>query len=363
MRKILTTYKTWRITHNPWMNNNFIGYLDPTNQEDLIIINEIHDYIDKLFEPRFLGVTNQDRFLQLMLSKLKSIESNFYNSFRLDSHYDLLEDMLKNIDMLSDTNTDTNLSGTNTGTINNKRTDNLVSTKSAREDTRDDTSNSVETDGARQDTQNISNDGNITKETTYGKKDTLSGTDTTTNTGTDTSQGRAVNSQYPQSNIGDTTVGIDAPLAWDYATAGSDSKQTINKNDVSKTDYGRVDTLSGTDKDVTTDKSSQTTTSDKGEQINKINADLMSTFNEGEQSVTNTGTQDNNQTENREHTQTGKYKKINNNAGRTDNLAKIRQEWRDLLHTTISAYSYLFNELDSLFYNLWDVDECYYEII
>lgn len=316
-----------------------------------------------MYEPRIIGVNNPERFLQLMTNKLAQIESNFFNSFRLDIHYVLLEDMLKNIDMLSDTNTDTQLNGTNNSTIDSTRTDNLQSTKSARTDSKRDDSNVSETDGARTDTQDTVNGGTLTRDTNYGKKDTLSGSDTTTNSGTDTTSSRVVGSQFPQSNIGSVISGIDANLSWDYATGAQDTKQSLTKNGTSKTDYGRTDTQSGTDQELTKDNRTVMITSVKGEQVNNTEATVNSTFNEGEQSVSNTGTQENRETEDRTHSQTGKYKKVNDNSGRTDNIAKIRLEWRQLLHETLSAYSYLFKELDILFYSLWDLDDDCYNII
>lgn len=426
MKKTLITYKTWRQTHNPWAGNNFIGNLNPEYSTDANLIDEIHSYIDEYFNPRILGVTDPDRFMILMHAKLAGIESNFFNSFTLDKNYEHLNSMLKNIDMHSLTNTDTNLSGTNNGTTTNLRTDNLTTTKSSREDSSGGTGKTTDNLGARSDTRDIVNGGKLIKDTInggtitedtinggtvtkaneygadvktdttqYGKINTQSGTDTTTNTGTSTSNARAINSQTPQSNIGSGIVGIDAQVDWNYASALQDNKNSQTSNSTNKLEHGLKDTASGTDtltsnrqartdnetttdartvKNTTTDARTINDTTedtrtvmesiDTGEQTNISNSTVSSTFTEGEQSVKNTGTQNNTQTEDRTHTQIGTYKKNNDNEGRTDNIAVIWEQWRALLHKTMSAYTYLFNQLDSLFVSIWDIDDdCYFNII
>lgn len=430
----LTTYKTFRQTHNPWQTNNFIGNLNPDNPDEANLIDEIHSYIDEIFSERILGVTNLDRFETLMRFKLAEIEPNFFRSFMLDKHFDDLLDMLKNIDMLSDTNTDTNLSGTNkssgtstrtddltqttnttrtddlTQTTDTTRTDDLTSTKSKRQDISEDDISSKETRGARKDTEEIENSGKDKKTLNfgiekidtvvdYGKVDTTDNKSSNTNNSTILETSRAVNSQYPQSNIGMDKVGIDALVDWNYASAVQD-----NKNN--RTDTGKQDTTNNTtvtqsgsdltsvtrdkgDDDVTTEYGMKTDkTLNTGEQIINNSGSKSNNFTEGEQSVSNTGTQKNDGTvkntgtqtnagtvkntgnqdvrtkEDREHQQVGKYHKLNDNSGRTDNLAKIRLEWRNLLHNTLSAYQYLFNQLDSLFISIWDIeDDCFFTIV
>lgn len=299
-----------------------------------------------------------------MHSKLASIESNFFKSFMLDKNYEDILDMLKTIDMLSDTDTSTDLSGTNKTTGTNTRTDDLTSTKSARTDRTSGTSDTTATEGSRTDTIDTLNGGTTEKDTTYGKKETQGGTTKQTNNGTNTGKSRGVISNTPQSNIGEPIVGIDADLDWNYASGLQDSSSSQTNNSTQNTEHGLTDTLSGTDKELTKDNRTVMEIVDKGEQRNRSNTYVDNTFEEGEQSVTNTGTQDTQTTENREHQQLGKYKKINDNSGRTDNLAIIRQQWRDLLHTTITAYKYLFNELDDLFISIWDIDDdCFFTII
>lgn len=370
MKMTLITYETWRQTHNPW--TNFYGNLNPISDSELL--SEIYDIIDEYYNPRILGVTDSDRFLVLMQTKLKQIESNFFKSFMLDNNYDEINEMLKNINMISNTETDTDLNGTNKSTINSERTDNLKTTKSERQDTSNGSSNSTENIGAKSDSRSTTNDGSVTRDTTYGednstsstnygKKDTQGGTTKTSN------KSRQVVSNTPQSNLGSVNIGIDAELNWDYASGLTDStsQQTI--------EHGMTDTLSGIDSTTTqrqTRKDNESTTDNRtseetlnsGEQENKNTNTSNVTFNEGEQSVSNTGTQDTVQTENREHSQTGKYNKTNDNSGHTDNLAIIRQQWRDLLHTTITAYKYIFNELDSLFMSIWGLEEdCIFSIV
>lgn len=345
-----------------------------------------------------------------MRFKLAEIEPNFFRSFILDKHYDDILDMLKNIDMLSDTDTDTNLSGTNKSTGNQTRTDNLktttdttrtddlTSTKSKRQDISEDDVSSKETRGARKDTEEIANSGKDKKiydfgvekvDTTvdYGKVDTSDNKTTNTNNSTILETSRAVNSQYPQSNVGMDKVGIDATLDWNYASAVQDSKN--NRTDTGKQDTtnNTTNTQSGSDvtsvvrdkgnDDVTTEYGMNTDkTLNTGEQIINNTGSQSTNFTEGEQSVTNTGTQKNDtvtnntgtqgieNSENREHQQVGKYHKVNDNSGRNDNLANIRLEWRNLLHNTLSSYQYLFRELDKLFISIWDIeDDCYFTIV
>lgn len=358
------TYKTWRKTNNPWQNNNFIGYLNPNNTDDIQLINEIHNIIDDYFEPRILGIENGDRFLTLFKGRLAGIEPNFFNSFKLDKNYSELIDMLRNIDMLANTKTDTDLHGTNTSTINTTRTDNLKSTKSSRDD--ESTSNNiVNTDiGNRHDSTTIDNTGTSQNKTDYGRVDTQSGTDTTTNNGNATNQSRGVNSQTPQSNLGSVNVGIDAPLNWDYASAVQDSKTTQNNDSTSSVEHGLKDTLSGSDTNTTTNNLKTVQATDTGEQNNKQVQDVTNTYTEGEQSVSNTGTQDTQETENRTHQQIGDYNKDYLNQGRNENIAILWKEWRDLLHKTITSYMYLFENMETLFMALWDVeDDCWFKIV
>lgn len=321
-----------------------------------------------------------------MKIKLASIESNFFKSFMLDKNYDDILDMLKTIDMLSDTDTDTNLSGTNKSTGSNNRTDNLITTKSSRNDTKNDTVNNTENIGARSDTRDTVNGGDTTRTTTYGqdkrtdttefgKVDTQTGGSTTDTNGTINDKSRTVVSNTPQSNITTQVAGIDANLDWNYASGLQDNKnnrtntekQTVQNN--STNTQSGSDTLISTrqqreDSEITADNRTTSETLDSGEQTNTNSGTSNSSYTEGEQSITNTGTQNTELTENREHSQTGKYKKVNDNSGRTDNLASIRQQWRDLLHRTMSAYDYLFKELDSLFISIWDIeDDCFFDII
>lgn len=299
-----------------------------------------------------------------MLIKLAEVETNFYRSFILDRHYDDILDMLKNIDMLSDTNTDTNLTGTNKGTITGTRTDNLKTTKSSRLDTTQSTTNNTENRGAREDVRDTVNGGNITKDTEYGRTSTDTGDSKEHTDDSTTSNSRSVVSQFPQSIIGNQTSGIDAPLNWNYATGAQDGKATNTGVNDKTTNTNNTNKLGGTDKEVTKDARTVVETLDTGEQTITNNGTGNGTFNEGEQSVSNTGTQDNSQTENREHSQVGKYKKVNDNSGRTDNLAIIRNQWRDLLHKTMSAYTFLFDSLDELFLSIWDIDtDCFFEIV
>lgn len=385
MKETLITYKTWRVTHNPWQNNNFIGNLDPTNPEESDLINEIHNYIDDYFNPRLLGVTDPDRFLVLMNNKLISIESNFFNSLMLDKNYDNILSMLKTIDMKSVTDTDTSLNGNNKSTITNKRTDNLTTTKSSRQDTKTDTAEQTETMGARTDTRESTNGGSVSKDTTYGedvktdsttygKKETQGGSTNTTNNQTTNTKNRNVVSQTPQSNLGQTVVGVNAELDWNYASGVQDANNNQTTSGTNNVTHGLTNTLSGTDtvtssrqsrtdSEVTQDNRTDTENVVTGEQTNTANGTANSTFNEGEQSVTNTGTQDNATSEDRTHSQTGKYNKTNDNSGRTDNLATIKSQWRELLHKTMSAYSYLFEQLNDLFISVWDIDDYYFDII
>lgn len=314
---------------------------------------DIHTYIDNYFNPRYIGVTDEDRFMILFKIKLLEIENNFFNSFKLDTNYDDIIDMLKNIDMLSDTETDTDLHGTNTSTIDTTRTDNLTQTKSSRDDKREDVASSVQNIGNTATTKETTNGGTITEDKTYGKKDTQGGTTTTDTEGSDSNKTRAVNSQVPQSNIGSNIVGIDANLDWNYASAMHDTKANNTNQSEQTVKHGLTNTTSGTDSTTTEDKRTSTDTITTIPQENHVANTGTSNFTEGEQSVTNTGSQDTTTTEDRSHQQIGKYNKINNNSGRNDNLAIIRQQWRDLLHTTITAYMYLFNNLEPLFYNLW----------
>lgn len=385
MKETLITYKTWRTTHNPWQNNNFIGNLDPTNTEEANLINEIHNYIDDYFNPRLLGVTDPDRFLVLMNNKLVSIESNFFNSLMLDKNYDNILSMLKTIDMKSVTDTDTSLNGANKSTITNKRTDNLTTTKSSRQDTKTDTAEQTEIVGARTDTRESTNGGSVSKDTTYGedvktdstaygKKETQGGSTNTTNNQTTNTNNRNVVSQTPQSNLGQTVVGVNAELDWNYASGVQDTTNNQTTNGTNNVTHGLTNTLSGTDtitsnrqsrtdSELTQDNRTVTENVGTGEQTNTANGTVNSTFDEGEQSVTNTGTQDNSTSEDRTHSQTGTYNKTNDNSGRTDNLATIKSQWRELLHKTMSAYSYLFEQLNDLFISVWDIDDYYFDII
>lgn len=291
-----------------------------------------------------------------MMGKLAQIESNFFNSFMLDKQYDSILSMLKNIDMET-TDEERLVSNTsNTGTSSTKRTDNLEDSTSSRQDSTDETASSTLTDGSRSDTKDITNGGSVTRETVYGRKNTQGGSTTTTDNETDTSKNRLVSSTTPQSNVSSTVAGIDADVDWSYASGLQDSKNSSTKSGTTKIDHGLTDTSSGTDTETNTDRRTTMETYDKGEQVNKSNGSSQKTFNVGEQSVSHTGSQDTSSTNNQDSNRTDTMNKSSNNGGRTDNLANLRLKWRELLTTTLSAYQYLFSELDSLFFSVWNID-------
>lgn len=432
MKQTLITYKTWRQTHNPWSklinpNTNlytkwFTGNLTSDNEE---LVNELHYLIDEYFNPRIIGVTNPERFLTLMQTKLLNIEPNFFNSFYLDNNYPQLVDMLKNINMLSKTDTTTNMSGTNNGTNTNKTTNNLTETDEGSEtsngtDTNSPTKITREWDNTLDNNQEpyvVSNEtlqiNNLKTNDTIGEQKSNSTTDTNgtnssestnqqtitnngsdTNSGTDTNKNRSIVSNTPQSNIGVGVAGIDANVDWNYASGLQDNKETITHG--LKIDRVNTQTDNGTNNISNTSESSTTTDSTINEHTNETtNTGTVETNtaqntsaiisketisgSETEDSIQttktveltktnsntkkNTGSIDVNGEHDSSYNQDATYNKENDNSGRTDNLAKIWMEWRNLLHKTLSSYMYLFNELDDLFFSIWDIDECEYNII
>lgn len=294
------TYKKWRETNNPWDGNFFIGYLNPDDATDANLIDGIHSTIDEVFGPRYIGVSDPDRFKILFFRKLSEIEFNFYESFRLDSHYDTLVDMLKTIDMNSNTN----------GTNESKSSGENVTSN----DLTDTTNTTI---GER-------NDEN---ETTYDVKDARTSSLNGETKNVATGKNRVLHSDMPQSNVASSTGGLDTDVKWNFA---SDLNDTLNQG----TDTNTTIT-SGTDENNRTGTTGMT--SKLGEQSN-----VSSVTKTGKVTVENIGTN------------TGKTTSESTNNGRNVNVASIRQEWRSLLYSTITSIKYLLDNCEPLFISVWD---------
>lgn len=398
------TYKVYRETHNPWGQNNstFIGNLNPNDPVDANLINEVHNIIDHYYEPRYLGVQDEDRFEYLFHIRLRSIENKFYKSLMLDTNYPTLKDILNNMALLNNSNGTGNISDTD----NETRTDNLNENITVNEDehirtselTNNLTDNRTLSYGAQSSNntktldvyhvinetlgateQNTNRTDNLTSassgsgSTTYGK------TETTNLTDTQTGKARDLVSDTPQSNVASSTQGLDTPVTWTYASQLQDHSQT--NSDTRNTTLTNGGTDSATNSDTTTNTGTQdiksttkevnniSDTTDTGTVGDKLDINAHSdtdnltktgtsttTITDDPHQITtaktNTGTQTKTGTSTRE-THDSNEETLE---GRNLKLSELIKDFEDLCFRTVSSYFYLFKSLDDLFYSVWDID-------
>lgn len=322
------TYQTWRLTNNPWEDNFFIGDLDPV--EDKALIDEVHNIIDDYYAPRYLGVQDEDRFTTLFRRELLIIENKFFKSIKLDNYYPELKDILSNMELINDSIHEGTGSVTSNDTITHNTTDTRTDEYGAQG------SNTT-------DTYNVTDDGNIvhgkvtsTESTNYGKTEN---TETNTN---GTGNSRALLSDTPQSNVADTTSGLDTPVKWTYATSLQDNLNKSNSSGTNKL------TNSGTD--TTTSETETYTDNTTNTKTGTVQQDTSIDEHTDTSTFTKSGTTKNDGTKSTTQNTTDN-ETLN---GRNIPISELIKNFEDLCYRTISPYMYLFKSIDLLFFSVWD---------
>lgn len=310
--ELTITYQKWRENNNPWTDGTFQGNLNPKDTEDSNILNMIHSTIDEYFNPRYLGVQDEDRFSILFLKRLKEIEYQFFQSFESESIYYNVKEMIKNYIIINTTSGKITDSGSNTY----KQENNLTTTSEKTQDAYDVTST-------------LSNTGtNTTKDT---------GTDTVENTETqntmNTTTSKHLQSDTPQSNVSSWIQGLNNDVTWDFATQYDETlgTSTDNKNDTSSST--RTANLTT---EVTLDTSQNNTTS-----YDDIkNHDSTSNTGTIDLTTSTSNTKSNEET----HTQ----------EGQNVITPEVLQKWKSYLFGNASSLRWLFDSLETCFVSVYD---------
>lgn len=322
------TYQTWRETKNPW-TNNFYGNLDPVT--DKVLIDSIHQMIDDYFNPRCIGVYDSDRFMVLFKKKLNEVEYRFYQSLTFDKEYIDILRAYQDIEMESVTDTTSTLDGERDNTTTTDLTNTSNTTVNPFTTTVTESYDNYKELFNSNDTTNI--DSTVTDKNTG----------TINNTIENNGQTRELHSDMPQSNVSDSTLGLGVDVKWNYA---SDLKDNLNKSTETNNTENNLTTTSTTDSsNVNTNES---TASKEGSIISET-----SNGEQGSNSTSkNTGTVTNTETTNN----TTKDNTKTNNSGRNTNIADILDRWKNYLYKRVSAFEWLFSELEVLFYAVFDDD-------